>query len=340
MKNIITKNAVYKNLISKIGATYTRQKNLAISAVNLELLKGYWEIGQHIVEYEQAGQIKAEYGRKLIIELSKDLTTQYGKGFSRTNLKNMRQFYQSYPLPDISGELSWSHYVELLSVSDDLERQFYEQQTRIERWSIRELKRQKKTALFQRLALSKDKEGILQLAKEGHQIKTPDDLTKDPYIFEFLGIPEGSLYTESELEERLLNHLQAFLLELGKGFAFIKRQYRVTLNNKHFHVDLVFYHYILKCFVLIDLKSDKLEHYDVGQMNMYINYFKTEVSQAEDNPPIGIILAADKDEILVEYATGGITNQLFVSKYQLYLPDKAALQAQVRAILERGNDNS
>jgi len=337
MKNIITKNAAYKNLIKKIGEAYTRHKILAISAVNLELLKGYWEIGQHIVEYEQAGQIKSEYGRKLLIELSKDLTMQYGKGFGRTNLHYMRQFYQAYQLPTISGEISWSHYVELLSISDDLERQFYEQQTRIERWSIRELKRQKKTALFQRLALSKDKEGILQLAKEGHQIKTPDDLTKDPYIFEFLGIPEGSLYTESELEERLLDHLQAFLLELGKGFAFIKRQYRITLNNKHYRIDLVFYHYILKCFVLIDLKSDKLEHYDVGQMNMYINYFKTEVSQAEDNPPIGIILAADKDEILVEYATGGITNQLFVSKYQLYLPDKAALQAQVRAILEREN---
>jgi len=238
MKNIITKNAAYKNLIKKIGEAYTRHKILAISAVNLELLKGYWEIGQHIVEYEQAGQIKSEYGRKLLIELSKDLTMQYGKGFGRTNLHYMRQFYQAYQLPTISGEISWSHYVELLSISDDLERQFYEQQTRIERWSIRELKRQKKTALFQRLALSKDKEGILQLAKEGHQIKTPDDLTKDPYIFEFLGIPEGSLYTESELEERLLDHLQAFLLELGKGFAFIKRQYRITLNNKHYRIDL------------------------------------------------------------------------------------------------------
>ena len=338
MKNIITKDTAYKNLISKIGKTYTQHKNLAISAVNLELLKGYWMIGQYIMEYEQAGQLRAEHGKNLLIELAKDLTEQQGKGFSRTNLYNMRQFYRTYPiLQTVSGEISWSHYVELLSISDDLERQFYEQQTRIERWSIRELKRQKKTALFQRLALSKDKEGILQLAKEGHQIKTPDDLTKDPYIFEFLGIPEGSLYTESELEERLLDHLQAFLLELGKGFAFIKRQYRITLNNKHYRIDLVFYHYILKCFVLIDLKSDKLEHYDVGQMNMYINYFKTEVSQAEDNPPIGIILAADKDEILVEYATGGITNQLFVSKYQLYLPDKAALQAQVRAILEREN---
>ena len=339
MKNIITKDAAYKNLINKIGKAYTRQKAFAISAVNLELLKGYWEIGQYIMEYEQAGKLRAEHGKMLLVELAKDLTSQHGKGFSRTNLYNMRQFYRTFPiLQTLSGELSWSHYIELLSISDDLERQFYEQQTRIERWSIRELKRQKKTALFQRLALSKDKEGILQLAKEGHQIKTPDDLIKDPYIFEFLGIPEDSLYTESDLEERLLDHLQKFLLELGKGFAFIKRQYRITLNNKHYRIDLVFYHYILKCFVLIDLKSDKLEHYDVGQMNMYINYFKTEISQADDNPPIGIILTADKDDILVEYATGGITNPIFVSKYQLYLPDKEALQAQVRAILEREHE--
>ena len=172
------------------------------------------------------------------------------------------------------------------------------------------------------------------MAKTGRKIQTADDLIKDPYIFEFLGLSEENMFSESELEQRLLNKLQQFLLELGKGFAFIGRQYRITLNNRHFRVDLVFYHYILKCFVLIDLKIDKLKYHDIGQMNMYINYFKMEESRADDNEPIGIILTTHKDEILVEYATGGITNQLFVSKYQLYLPDKATLAEAVRKILE------
>lgn len=185
------------------------------------------------------------------------------------------------------------------------------------------------------MALSKDKAGILKLAKKGHQIQTPDDLLKDPYIFEFLSLPENSLHSELELEKRLINKLQQFLLELGKGFAFIGRQYRITLNNRHYRVDLVFYHRILKCFVLIDLKIDKLHHHDIGQMNLYINYFKAEENMEDDNEPIGIILTTDKDEVLVEYATGGITNQLFVSKYQIYLPDRALLEQQVIAILDQ-----
>jgi len=247
----------------------------------------------------------------------------------------MRLFFVKYQkIQTLSGELSWSHYVELLSISDDLERSFYEKQTLIESWSVRELKRHKKTALFHRLALSKDKKGILELAKTGQEIKTAADLAKDPYIFEFLGFSEKNIFSESELEQRLLDKLQQFLLELGKGFAFIGRQYRITLNNTHFRVDLVFYHYILKCFVLIDLKVDKLKYHDIGQMNMYINYFKAEESRSDDNEPIGIILTTDKDEILVEYATGGITNQLFVSKYQVYLPDKTILEEAVRKILE------
>jgi len=248
----------------------------------------------------------------------------------------MRQFYLKYPkIQTVSGKLSWSHFVELLSISDNLERSFYEQQILIENWSVRELKRQKSTALFHRLALSKDKEGILKLAKKGHQVQSPTDLSKDPYVFEFLGIPEDSLYSELELEKRLINKLQQFLLELGKGFAFIGRQYRITLNNKHYRVDLVFYHRILKCFVLIDLKVDKLQHHDIGQMNLYINYFKTEENMEDDNEPIGIILTTDKDEVLVEYATGGMTNQLFVSKYQIYLPDRKLLEQQVKAILDQ-----
>ena len=334
----IEKNNEYQLLLNKIGETYSYHKSKAVNSVNKELLASYWKIGEHIVNYEQKGKIKAEYGKQLLIRLAKDLKVKHGKGFSRSNLYKMRQFYQKYPkIQTVSGELTWSHYVELLNISDDLARNFYQKQTLLEGWSVRELKRQKKTALFQRLALSKEKEGIIELSNRGHQIKTPDDLSKDPYVFEFLGFSEEGLFKESELENKLLNKLQQFLLELGKGFAFIGRQYRVTLNNNHFRVDLVFYHYILKCFVLIDLKVDKLKHHDIGQMNLYINYFKAEENRDEDNEPIGIILTTDKDEILVEYATGGLTNQLFVSKYQIYLPDKKALKEKVREILERGD---
>lgn len=334
MKRHLGKRESYQTLLQKIGNTYQLHKAKAVQSINRELLQGYWTIGKYIVEFEQAGQLKATYGKQLLVQLAKDLKVQLGKGFSRSNLYQMRQFYIKYPIfQTVSGELSWSHYIELLSISDNLERGFYERQAILENWSVRELKRQKKTALFHRLALSKDKEGIIALAKSGHQIKTADDLPKDPYVFEFLGLSEQALFSEYELEHKLIDKLQQFLLELGKGFAFVSRQYRITLNNTHFRVDLVFYHYILKCFVLIDLKVDKLHHYDIGQMNMYINYFKTEESREGDNEPIGIILTTDKDEILVEYATGGITNQLFVSKYQMYLPDKKLLEKQVRAIL-------
>ena len=334
MSKLSINNKNYQILLQKIGATYQQNQTKAFSAVNQQKVLAYWAIGQHIVEYEQAGNVKAEYGKQLLVQLAKDLKTRFGKGFSRTNLVYMRLFYLNYPKSQtVSDQLSWSHYIELLSISDALERSFYKQQTLLEKWSVRELQRQKKTALFHRLALSKDKEGILNLAKKGHQIQAPDDLSKDPYIFEFLGLREDSLYSELDLEKRLIDKLQQFLLELGKGFAFIANQYRITLNNKHYRVDLVFYHRILKCFVLIDLKIDKLQHHDIGQMNLYINYFKKEENMEDDNEPLGIILITDKDEILVEYAMGGMTNQLFVSKYQVYLPDRALLEQQIKNIL-------
>ena len=339
MKPKFSKEQNYQTLLRQISETFTNHKNKAIKLVNTEIVNAYWYIGRYIVEFEQAGNIKAEYGKYLLIQLSKDLKVRLGKGFSRSNLYLMKNFYLAYPIVQtVSGQLSWSHYIELLGISDELERNFYEQQTILEKWSVRELKRQKKTALFQRLALSKDKKTILELSKKGHLIKSVDDIQKDPYVFEFLGLPENNLFSEAELEERLLNKLQQFLLELGKGFAFVGRQYRITLNNRHYRVDLVFYHYILKCFVLIDLKVDKIHHHDIGQMNLYINYFKTEERQENDNEPIGIILTKEKDDILVEYATGGITNQLFVSKYQIYLPDKEVLKQEVQKILTENND--
>jgi predicted nuclease of restriction endonuclease-like (RecB) superfamily len=210
--------------------------------------------------------------------------------------------------------LCWGHYYEILKADDELEISFYLQQCEKENWSVRELKRQMKSMLFHRLALSKDKKGVLEISQKGAEIQKPEDIIKDPYVFEFLGIPQQQQYLESELEEKLIQNLEQFLLELGKGFAFIGRQYRITLGNRHFSIDLVFYHRILKCFVLIDLKRGEIEHNDIGQMNLYLNSFAKEENMEDDNPPIGIVLGAYKDHVLVEYATQNITNQLFVSK--------------------------
>jgi predicted nuclease of restriction endonuclease-like (RecB) superfamily len=229
--------------------------------------------------------------------------------------------------------LSWSHYVEILKADNDLEISFYTRQCEKEHWSVRELKRQMKSMLFHRLALSKDKEGVLEIAQKGTEIQQPEDLIKDPYVFEFLGLPSQERVLEGELEQRLIQNLELFLLELGKGFAFVGRQYKITLANRHFYVDLVFYHRILKCFVLIDLKRGEIEHNDIGQMNMYLNYFTKEENTEGDNPPIGIVLGAYHDRVMVEYATANMTNNLFVSKYQLYLPDRQQLQRELERLL-------
>jgi predicted nuclease of restriction endonuclease-like (RecB) superfamily len=250
-------------------------------------------------------------------------------------------FYLKYgKFQTVSGKLSWSHYSELLSIADDLARSFYEKQCVNENWSVRELKRQRDTGLFERIALSKDKRGVLKLARVGQEIKTPSDVVKDPYVFEFLNIPENYRYNEKELEKRLIDNLGSFLLELGKGFSFVGRQYRVTVNNVHYFIDLVFYHRILKCFVLIDLKLGKINHQDIGQMNMYISYFKEEEKRTDDNEPIGLVLGADKDAILVKYAMGSITNRLFVTRYQLYLPDRKLLEEELRHLLEQEKKNT
>ena len=324
----------YNTLISSIGTLLEAARTHVYSQINQILVKTYWEIGKRIIEYEQKGKEKADYGSKLLDNLSKDLKLRYGKGFSRSNIVYMRLFYIKYPKSEtLSHQLSWSHYFELLKVEDDLERSFYEKQSIKEKWSIRELKRQKNSALFERIALSKDKKGVLELAQKGHIVKKADDLVKDPYILEFLGIPEESNYSEKELEQKIIDNLQTFLLELGRGFTFVARQFRMTLGNKHYYVDLVFYHRILKCFVLIDLKITEVTHSDIGQMNMYLNYFKKEEMTKEDNEPVGIILTKEKEKIVVEYALGGISNKLFVSKYKLYLPSKEELEREVRRLL-------
>jgi predicted nuclease of restriction endonuclease-like (RecB) superfamily len=329
----------YVKLLDKIGDILKKGRKAVATSVNNIMLMTYWEIGWEIIEFEQKGEVKANYGSKLLDRMARDLKTRYGKGFSRSNVIYMRLLYIKYPKSEtLSHQLSWSHYFELLKISDDLERSFYEQQAILENWSIRELKRQKATALFQRIYLSKDKEKVIELSKKGNIVKDETSFLKDPYIFEFLNIPEDQKYSETHLEKRLIDNLQQFLLELGKGFAFIGRQYRISLSNTHFYVDLVFYHRILKCFVLIDLKVDEVNHHDIGQMNMYLNYFKKEENVEGDNEPVGVILSKDKDEVLVEYATGGISNKLFVSKYQTYLPDKKILRARLKELLEKSSD--
>jgi predicted nuclease of restriction endonuclease-like (RecB) superfamily len=330
----------YQQLIDRIGECLAQGQQRAFEQVNTLLVETYWQIGQYIVEFEQKGNERAEYGSRLLTQLSRDLKTAYGKGFSRRNVLDMRRFYVSYPKWQmVSAKLGWSHYTELLAISDDLARSFYEQQCIRDRWSVRELKRQKDSALFERVAMSKDRAEILALSQQGQIIESARDVVKDPYVFEFLGLPDRN-YLESELENRLIVQLEKFLLELGKGFAFIGQQYRITLNNTHFYVDLVFYHRILKCFVLIDLKTRSVRHEDIGQMNMYLNYFRAEENMEDDNEPIGIVLARDKDEILVEYATGGISNQLFVSRYQLYLPDVEALKQELRRLLDESDHSN
>lgn len=325
---------VYQKLVDSIGNTIEGARRRAIQAVNDELLKANWEIGRYIVEYEQHGNEKAEYGSSLLTNLSRDLKSKFGKGFSKSNIYLMRLFYLKFQIfQSVTGKLSWTHYAELLGISDDHARGFYEKQAGNEDWSVRELKRQINSSLFERLALSQDKNGIMKLSEKGHIISEPKDIIKDPYVLEFLKIPEEYRMTESKLEQKIIDNLQTFLLELGKGFSFVGRQYRITLDNEHFYVDLVFYHRILKCFVLIDLKTKHVKHQDIGQMNMYLNYFKSEENTVGDNPPIGIVLGADKNDILVEYAIGGISNKIFVSKYQLYLPDRKVLEQKVKEIL-------
>ena len=325
----------YNELIGKIGGLLQQGRQQAAQSVNTILVQTYWLIGQHIVEFEQKGNQKAEYGSQLFERLSKDLILAYGKGFSRSNLLYMRKLYLCFPISEtLSHLLTWSHYFEILKADSALEISFYSKQCEHERWSVRELKRQMRSSLFERLALSKDKEGVLKLAKEGHIVENAEDLIKDPFVLDFLNIPEQHQYLENDLEEKIISNLQQFIMEMGKGFAFIGRQYRMSVGGKHFYLDLLFYHRILKCFVLVDLKRGEIDHQDIGQMNLYLNYFKKEEATEGDNEPIGIILGAHKNHILVEYATDSITNKVLLSKYQLYLPDKKTLQNQLDKLLE------
>lgn len=330
----ISDNQEYITLLQRVGDTLESGRRQFAAAVNSAMIRTYWEIGRQIVEYEQKGKEKAEYGSDVLNRLSKDLTQRYGKGFSRSNVIYMRRLYLTYPKSQtLSDLLTWSHYVELLKIDDPLERAFYEKEAENERWGVRELKRQMKSMLFHRMALSTEKSEVMRLAKEGQIIERPEDILKEPYVFEFTGLPQLPVYTEGDLEESLVNNLSLFFLELGKGFTYVGRQQKMVIGGRIYKVDLVFYHRILKCFVLIDLKKGEVQHEDIGQMNLYLNYYREEMNTEGDTEPIGMILGAYQDKLVMHYALQNITNQIFVSRYQLYLPDREQLEAEFKRFL-------
>ena len=311
------------------------------SDLNSIMLETYWKLGKSIVENEQNGDLKAQYGKKVLSELSKRLSVELGRGYSKSNLYNMRDFYIVYPKFQVpTGKLTWSHYIELKGVADADARSFYEQECAKARWSVDELKRQIGTSLFERLLLSgskPDREKVLLLAHQGAVLEKPEDMLKQPYVFEFIGSREEKPILEKALEKKLIRHIEDFLLELGRGFMFVGSQQRVTIGNTHYYVDMVFYNKILKAYVLIDLKMTELQPEHAGQMNAYLNYYKTEVNDEGDNPPIGIILCSTSKEIVAEYALGGLSNQVFASTYTYYIPDKQQLINEVKYLLAQEN---
>jgi len=377
MKNKTISPRNYSSLLDRIADILVEARIKVVREINKAQVLAYWEIGREIIEFEQKGKARAEYGEELLKELSADMTVRFGKGFSERNLRNMRAFYLNFPIRQtVSAEsiekrksqipfgksktvsrkftipqtvsakfqisrtlsdefepvLSWSHYCELLKVDEPLARSFYEQEGNQNNWSVRELKRQINSMLFERLALSKDTKAVMKMARKGHIIEKPEDAIKDPYILEFLDLKEEASYTESQLEAALIDKLQYFLLELGKGFSFVARQKRITVTNRHYYIDLVFYNRFLKCFVLIDLKTGQLDHADIGQMNFYLNYFREDQKTEDENDPIGIILCAKKDDIFAKYVLGGLSNKVFASKYKLALPSEKEIRLKLKSI--------
>ena len=322
-------NLINSNLVNDIKTILHDAKNRVYQTINTTMTQTYYEIGKRIVEEEQGGEIRAEYGKALIKNLSLELTKEFGKGFSVDNLENMRKFYSAYSKSETASrkfKLSYSHYIFLTRITNEDERNFYEIESIENSWSLRELKRQFNSGVYERLSLSRDKSKVKELATKGQIVQSVDDLIKDPYILEFVGLPELASYSESELEQKLINKLEHFLLELGKGFTFVARQKRVSIDEQHFRVDLVFYNRLLKCFVVIDLKIGELKHQDIGQMMMYVNYFDRVEKTEDENQTIGIILCKDKSKALVEMTLPKDNNQIYASKYLTILPNKEEFQ--------------
>ena len=317
----------FYNRIKEILAT---ARNKVYATANFAMVEAYWNIGKSIVE-KQGGETRAEYGAKLLSELSTRMTSDFGKGFTVANLKNMRQFYLTFPNSyTLRSELSWSHYRLLMRVESEQARQFYQDECVKSMWSTRQLERQMNTFFYERLLSSQKKKEVSAEIQTLEPAKQPEDIIRDPYVLEFLGLEPTSSFFEKDLEQALIDHLQKFLLELGRGFSFVARQKRFTFDGRHFYIDLVFYNYILKCFVLIDLKLGDLTHQDLGQMQMYVNYYTREMMNDGDNQPIGIVLCADKSDTIVKYTLPEDNAQIFASKYKLYLPSEDELRVELQ----------
>ncbi|MGB4310323.1 MAG: PDDEXK nuclease domain-containing protein [Bacilli bacterium] len=313
------------NFYNEIKSILINARNKVYSTANFAMIEAYWNIGKKIIE-KQGGKDKAEYGLGLIKELSTQMTKDFGKGFTVTNLKYMRQFYLTFPNGHaLRGELSWTHYRSLMRVENEKARNFYLEEAIKSAWSTRQLDRQINSFFYERLLSSKNKEEVSQTIINLEKGATPGDIIRDPYVLEFLGLVPNTDFYESDLEQALITHLQKFILELGRGFSFVARQQRFSFDGRHFRIDLVFYNYILKCFVLIDLKIGDLTHQDLGQMQMYVHYYEREMMNEGDNPPIGIILCADKSDSVVKYTLPQDEKQIFASKYKLYLPSEEEL---------------
>ena len=323
------------NFYSHIKEVLELARKKTYTAINFAMVEAYWEIGKSIVE-KQGGNETAKHGDKLILLLSEKLTIEFGKGFTIANLKNMRQFYLAFKNGyTVCSQLSWSHYRLIMRVQNEKARQFYILETEKSNWSVRQLQRQISTFAYERLLASHGNYNVVEETTKKEIERKPIDVIRDPYVLEFLGLEGSKSFYESDLEQGLITHLQKFLLELGRGFSFVARQKHINFDGRHFYIDLVFYNYILKCFVLVDLKTGDLTHQDLGQMQMYVNYYTKEKMNEGDNPPIGIVLCSDKSDTLVKYTLPEEKNQIYASKYMLYIPNEEELRKEV--ILERNN---
>lgn len=331
--------AEISSTLNEIKSILNKARRNALHAINREMLIAYFKVGKKIVEVEQKGEKRAKYGQKLLDFLSKELTREFGRGYSLTALRSMRTFYIIYKnqiRQSVTGEffkLSWTHYCELIKIDDESKRKYFERYAITENLSVRDLKRQIYSLHYERLLLSGDKNKLKTLEKQNFIPLKIEDAIKDPYILEFLDLDEKYEYTEKEVETKIINDLQKFLLELGQGFSFVGRQRRFTIDNDHFYIDLLFYNIYLRCYVVIDIKIGKFKHEDSGQMNFYLNYVRKNLNKKGDNEPIGIILCTERNKVQVEYSLEGISNKLFVSKYKLYLPTKKELETEVQKLL-------
>ena len=326
MSNQLIKNNNDFNLFfNNIKDLVINSRNKVYQVVNIEMLNLYWNIGKSIIEIQQ-GEERANYGDTILDKLSQKLTSEFGKGFSKRNLERMRKFYLLYPnWQTVSAKLSWSHYLELIKIDEEPKRNFYLNECINSSWSVRELQRQRDSLLYERLIISADKEKILELSEKGQVLKSSKDLVKDPFVLEFLDIKENTNYLENDLEKNIIEHLKEFLLELGKGFSYVGNQVRLTLEEDHFYPDLVFYNRLLKCFVIIDLKVGKVSHQDIGQMQMYVNYYDRKIKQNDENKTIGILLSTNKNETVVKYTLPEDNKTIFSSEYKLHMPTEQDL---------------